>query len=71
MSAARPSPSAPSPRGRHPLPVEALQERLGGLLRERERLQGGSAKELERNRLEIVGVQWDLCYALIAKNMRY
>jgi hypothetical protein len=71
MSAALPSPSAPSPGGRHPLPVEALQDRLGGLLRERERLQvGGSRKDLERNRLEIVGAQWDLAYALIARNAR-
>jgi hypothetical protein len=70
MSAALPSPSAPSPRGRHPLPVEALQDQLGGLLRQRERLQAeGSPQDLERNRLEIVGAQWDLAYALIAMNV--
>ncbi len=69
MSAALPSPSAPSPRGRHPLPVEALQERLGGLLRERERLRaGGSPEDLEQNRLAIVGAQWDLARALIPEN---
>lgn len=67
MSAAPPSPQpAPSPRGRQPLPVEALQEILGGLLVEREGLRaGGSELELERNRREIVRVQRDICYALI------
>ncbi len=67
MSAALPSPSAPSPRG-HPLSVEALQDRLGGLLREREGLRAAAAgSELERNRLEIVRVQWALSHALVAR----
>ncbi len=67
MSAALPSPPAPSPRG-HPLPVEALQDRLGGLLRERERLHAaGMRTELERNRLEIVQAQWALAHALVAR----
>jgi hypothetical protein len=66
MSAALPSPPAPSPRGRNPLPVEALQIRLGGLLREREALhEAASPLALERNRREIVGVQWELAYALL------
>ena len=66
MSAALPSPPAPSPRGRNPLPVEALQIRLGGLLREREGLhQAASPVALERNRREIVRVQWELTYALL------
>ena len=66
MSAALPSPPAPSPRGRNPLPVEALQIRLGGLLREREALhEAASPLALERNRSEIVGVQWELAYALL------
>jgi hypothetical protein len=65
MSAALPSQPAPSPRGRNPLPVEALQDHLGGLLREREILRGsGALRALERNRREIVRVQWDLTYAL-------
>ena len=56
MSAALPSPPTPSPGG-HPLPVEALQDVLGGLLHERERLRGGgSAAALEENRQKIVGV---------------
>ncbi len=66
MSAALPSPPTPSPGG-HPLPVEALQDVLGGLLHERESLRGGgSAAALEENRQKIVGVQWELAHALIA-----
>jgi hypothetical protein len=69
MSAALPSQPAPSPRGRNPLPVEALQDLLGGLLREREGLHGAeNTLALERNRREIVRVQQEICYALIAKH---
>jgi hypothetical protein len=65
MSAALPSQPAPSPRGRNPLPVEALQDHLGGLLRERELLRvSGAKRALDRNRREIVRVQWDLTHAL-------
>jgi hypothetical protein len=68
MSAALPSPPAPSPRGRNPLPVEALQIHLGGLLREREDLHRfASPLALERNRRAIVKAQWDLSYALVAR----
>ena len=68
MSAALPSPPAPSPRGRNPLPVEALQFQLGGLLREREALRAAdSALALERNRREIVRAQWELSHALIER----
>lgn len=68
MSAALPSPPAPSPRGRNPLPVEALQSHLGGLLREREALRDvASPLALERNRREIVRVQWQLAHALIER----
>jgi hypothetical protein len=68
MSAALPSPPAPSPRGRNPLPVEALQNHLGGLLREREELREAAFPfALERNRREIVRAQWDLSYALIER----
>jgi hypothetical protein len=69
MSAALPSQPAPSPRGRrNPLPVEALQEILGGLLRERELLRSSGAKRaLERNRREIVRMQWELSYALFER----
>ena len=76
MSAALSSPSAilfpPSPRGpRVPLTVEALQDLLGGLLRERELLRAGGAKRsLDRNRREIVSAQWQLNYALIARHGR-
>jgi len=49
--------------------VEALQDLLGGLLREREGLRGaGNALALERNRREIVRVQQEICYALIAQH---
>jgi hypothetical protein len=68
MSAALPSQPAPSPRG-HPLPVEALQEYLGGLLRERERLrEAGNELDLERNRRDIVRAQWELTHALLARH---
>jgi hypothetical protein len=67
MSAALPSPPAPSRRGHH-LPVEALQDLLGGLLRERESLRvGGSGLALERNRREIVRLQWELSRALVSR----
>jgi hypothetical protein len=67
MSAALPSQPAPSPRG-HPLPVEALQDYLGGLLRERERLhEAGNELDLERNRRDIVRAQWELTHALLAR----
>ncbi len=68
MSAALPSPPAPSPRGRNPLPVEALRSLLGGLLREREELRAAaSLLALERNRREIVCAQWELSYALVER----
>jgi hypothetical protein len=49
--------------------VEALREHLGGLLRERELLRSSGAKRaLERNRLEIVRVQWELTHALVERH---
>jgi hypothetical protein len=55
--------------GHAPVPVEALQDLLGGLVREREALRasGAGRAELERNRLAIVGAQWELSRALIAR----
>lgn len=72
MSAALPSPQpAPSPRGREPLPVEALQDLLGGLLREEEQLRrAGDVLGLERNHREVVRVQRGLCYAWIERHSR-
>jgi hypothetical protein len=68
MSAALPSRPAPSPRGPDPLPVEALQKTRVGLLHERELLRSSGAKRaLERNRLEIVRVQWELSRALVER----
>ena len=66
MSAALPSQPASFPRG-HPLPVEALQEALGGLLREREELRATRDElALERNRRNIGKRQRELSAALIA-----
>jgi hypothetical protein len=49
--------------------VEALQDLLGGLLRERELLRAaGARRSLERNRKEIVRVQWELTYALAERH---
>lgn len=72
MSAALPSPQpAPSPRGREPLPVEALQDLLGGLLREQKQLLcAGDALGLERNSREVLRVQQRLCYAWIERHSR-
>jgi hypothetical protein len=55
--------------GQPPLRVETLQDRLGGLLREREELRssGGDRAALERNRQAIVEAQWELSRALIAR----
>jgi len=55
--------------GQPPLPVEALQDLLGGLVREREELRAGAAGpgDLERNRLAIVQAQWELAHALIER----
>ena len=49
--------------------VETLQQQLDTLVLERERLRSSSAErsELERNRLAIVRVQWELSRALIAR----
>lgn len=50
--------------------VEALQDRLRRLLRERENLRAGDADRgaLECNRREIVDAQWELSRALIARH---
>jgi hypothetical protein len=54
----------------HPPPVETLQTRLRVLLREREALRSNDAQadDLERNRREIVDVQWQLSHSLIARH---
>jgi hypothetical protein len=51
--------------------VEALLEQLDVLSRERQELRDGNAAvdELERNRLEIVGAQWELSRALIRRHL--
>ena len=47
--------------------VEQLNQKLRWLVSERQALrdQGAATDEVERNRLEIVRVQWTLSYALI------
>ena len=71
MSITDRSRSAPvdTSNGHRPLPVEALQDVLAGLVREREDLRavGADRADLERNRLAIVNAQWDLSRALIAR----
>jgi hypothetical protein len=64
------SQSVGRPDGQPPLPVEALQDLLGGLVREREELRARRAHpaELERNRLAIVRAQWELAHALIERH---
>ncbi|MBD0291217.1 MAG: hypothetical protein ICV74_08180 [Thermoleophilia bacterium] len=67
MGAAPPSPPASSPRG-NSLPVEALQDLLRGLVRERQHLRSaGAHEELEGNRSQIVALQWALSRALVAR----
>jgi hypothetical protein len=67
MSASQPSPPTPSRSG-HPLPVEALQEVLGELLREREVLRRGADQAaLELNRLQIGALQRQISLALAAQ----
>jgi hypothetical protein len=55
--------------GQPPLPVEALQDLLGGLVREREDLRacGAAPGDLEQNRRKIIRAQWQLSHALIAR----
>jgi hypothetical protein len=47
--------------------VDTLTAQLRDLVRERQALRerGAAADELERNRLQIVRVQWQLSYALV------
>jgi DNA-binding response OmpR family regulator len=52
-----------------PAAPEQLQARLSALARERERLRmsGAAAEQLERNRLEIGRCQYELSYALVQR----
>jgi hypothetical protein len=51
--------------------VEALTVRIAALVVERQQLRGANAGavELERNRLEIAGAQWELAHALIDRHL--
>ena len=52
--------------------VEDLQAEIGALTAERQRLRtlGSSETDLERNRLEIARLQWELSHALIGRYLR-
>jgi len=56
-----------------PRQVEALKDALGELLEEREELRvvGADRETLERNRQQIVTVQWELSRALIARHHHF
>jgi hypothetical protein len=51
--------------------VEALTLRIAALVVERQQLRSANAAatELERNRLEIAGAQWELAHALIDRHL--
>ena len=68
MTSTRLEPTAPSPAQ-----VEELRGALGGLLEAREELRMGEAdrEALERNRQQIVKLQWELSRALIARHHRF
>jgi len=52
--------------------VETLQSEIGALCAERQHLRTSGAEEhhLERNRLEIARLQWELSHALIGRYAR-
>jgi hypothetical protein len=49
--------------------VEALQERIGVLVAQRQQLRerGAGSEALERNRRQLARCQWELSFALIAR----
>jgi len=63
----RPPPTSPPARS-----VEDLQAEIGVLTAERQRLRttGSNESDLERNRLEIARLQWELSHALIGRYLR-
>jgi hypothetical protein len=71
MSAAALRPVAPRRfrRERRRLDVEALQERVSRLARERQQLRDAGVAEtkLERNRVALARAQWELSHALIER----
>jgi hypothetical protein len=73
MSAAALRPVAPRRfrRERRRLGVEALQERVSALARERQELRdtGAAEKKLERNRVALAHAQWELSHALIERHL--
>ena len=73
MSAAALRPVAPRRfrRERRRLDVEALQERVSRLARERQELRetGAAESALERNRVALAHAQWELSHALIERHL--
>ena len=65
----RPPPTSLDPPARS---VEDLQAEIGVLTAERQRLRtaGSNESDLERNRLEIARLQWELSHALIVRYAR-
>jgi len=61
----------PFRRGRVGSGVEELQERITALVQQRQqlRMSGASRASLERNRLQLVRSQWELCHALIEQHL--
>lgn len=64
----RPTGSRRRPR---PVTVETLTIRIAALVADRQRLRAcdAGAAALERNRLQIVRVQWELAHALIDRHL--
>jgi hypothetical protein len=62
----------PIPHGASTRSVEDLQNEIGVLTAERQRLRttGSNETDLERNRLEIARLQWELSHALIGRYLR-
>jgi hypothetical protein len=59
-------------RGRTRATVEGLTRQVAALVAERQQLRtsGADAAALERNRLEIARVQWELGHALIERHLQ-
>jgi hypothetical protein len=62
----------PTPKPAAPKSVEDLQTEIGFHCAERQQLRasGADERELERNRLEIARLQWELSHALIWRYAR-
>ena len=68
-TALRPTAPARFRRAASPRAIDALLSELSALVAERQQLRarGATPRRLERNRLRIARVQWELSYALIQR----